>query len=37
MDLRLGFLVNFKEAKLKDGLKRLVNGYDGFGRFRPFA
>ena len=25
MDLRLGFLINFKEEKLKDGLKRLVN------------
>ncbi len=32
MDLRLGFLINFKEEKLKDGLKRLVNRYDGFGR-----
>lgn len=34
MDLRLGFLINFKEERLKDGLKRLVNRYDGFGRSR---
>ncbi len=32
MDLRLGFLINFKETRLKDGLKRLDNRYDGFGR-----
>ena len=31
MDLRLGLLINFGEAKLKDGLKRVVNRYDGFG------
>ncbi len=31
LDLRLGFLINFKEERLKDGLKRLVNRYDGFG------
>ena len=32
MDLRVGFLINFEEEKLRDGLKRLVNRYDGFGR-----
>ncbi|HEX9108746.1 MAG TPA: GxxExxY protein [Longimicrobiales bacterium] len=31
MDLRLGLLINFGEARLKDGLKRVVNRYDGFG------
>ncbi len=34
MDLRLGLLINFGEAKLKDGLKRVVNRYDGFGPSR---
>ena len=34
MNLRLGFLINFKEAKLKDGLKRVVNRYDGFAGSR---
>jgi len=34
MDLRLGLLINFGEAKLKDGLKRVVNRYDGFGSSR---
>ncbi len=31
MDLRLGLLINFREARLKDGLKRVCNRYDGFG------
>ncbi len=31
LDLRLGFLINFNEVRLKDGLKRVVNKYDGFG------
>lgn len=34
LDMRLGFLINFKEAKLKDGLKRIPNGYDGFAGSR---
>ena len=34
LDLRLGFLINFGEARLKDGLKRIVNGYDGFAPSR---
>ncbi len=34
LDLRLGLLVNFGEARLKDGLKRVVNRYDGFGSSR---
>ncbi len=33
-DLRLGLLINFSEARLKDGLKRVVNRYDGFGPSR---
>ncbi len=33
-DLRLGLLINFSEARLKDGLKRVVNRYDGFGPLR---
>lgn len=27
MDLRVGLLINFGEASLKDGLHRIVNGY----------
>lgn len=30
MDLRLGLLINFGEVRLRDGLKRVVNGYSGF-------
>jgi GxxExxY protein len=26
-DIRLGLLVNFNEALIKDGIKRVVNGY----------
>ena len=33
-DLRLGLLINFSEGRLKDGLKRVVNRYDGFGPSR---
>lgn len=33
MDLRLGLLVNFGEAAIKDGLHRIVNGLpEGMGR-----
>ncbi len=33
-DLRLGLLINFSEVRLKDGLKRVANRYDGFGPSR---
>ena len=32
--LRLGFLINFNEEHLKNGLTRIVNGLDGKGTFR---
>ena len=32
--LRLGFLINFNEEHLKNGLTRIVNGLDGKGNFR---
>lgn len=32
--LRLGFLINFNEEHLKNGLARIVNGLDGKGTFR---
>ena len=32
--LRLGFLINFNEEHLKDGLTRIINGLDGKNNFR---
>jgi GxxExxY protein len=31
--LRLGFLINFNEEHLKNGITRIVNGLEGKGRF----
>jgi len=33
--LKLGFLINFNEVHLKDGLTRIVNGLEGKGYFPP--
>jgi len=33
--LRLGFLINFNEHLLKNGITRVVNGLDGKGTFNP--
>ncbi len=32
LDLRLGFMINFGKPTLKAGLRRVVNGYDGYAR-----
>jgi hypothetical protein len=29
LDLRVGLLINFHEILLKDGIKRIVNNYQG--------
>ncbi|HXF10669.1 MAG TPA: GxxExxY protein, partial [Desulfuromonadaceae bacterium] len=33
--LRLGFLINFNEVHLKDGIVRITNGLEGKGFFSP--
>lgn len=33
--LKLGFLINFNETHLKDGITRVVNGLEGKSFFRP--
>lgn len=33
--LRLGFLINFNEAHLKNGIKRVTNGLEGKSFFKP--